>query len=65
MGQTLGVGSLIQPLRLLTTSSQGALFLPQMSIETDTIVLDNICTEKFVTMMILKHMTNGMSMNFL
>ena len=65
MGQTLGVGSLIQPLRLLTTSSQGALLLPQMSIETDTIVLDNIYTEKFVTMMILKHMTNGMSMNFL
>ena len=63
MGQTLGVDSVIQALRLLATSSQGALFLPQMSIQTDTIVLDNICTGKFVTIIILKHTTNSMSTN--
>ena len=28
--------------RLLTTSSQGVIFLPQISIKTDTIVFDNI-----------------------
>ena len=60
MGQTLGVGSVRQAPRLLTTSSQGALFLPQMSIQTDTIVLDNIHTGKSVTI-ILKNPTNGMS----
>ena len=42
MGLTLGVDSVIQAPRLLTTSSQGALFLPQMSIQTDAIVLDII-----------------------
>ena len=31
MEQTLGLDSVIQALRLLTTSSQGTLFLPQMS----------------------------------
>ena len=41
-GLTLGVDSVIQAPRLLTTSSQGALFLPQMSIQTDAIVLDII-----------------------
>ena len=63
MGLTLDVDSVIQAPRLLTTSSQGALFLPQMSIQTDTIVLDNIYTGKSVTIMILKHPTNGMSMH--
>ena len=63
MGLTLDVDSVIQAPRLLTTSSQGALFLPQMSIQTDTIVLDNICTGKFVTIIILKHTTNSMSTN--
>ena len=43
--------------------SQGALFLPQMSKQTDTIVLDNIYTGKSVTIIILKHLTNGMSIN--
>ena len=62
MGQTLGVGSVIQALRLLITSSQGALFLPQMSIQTDTIVLDNIYNGKSVTIMILKPPINGTSM---
>ena len=38
MGLILGEDSAIQALRLLTTSSQGALFLPQMRIQTDTIV---------------------------
>ena len=63
MGLTLFVNSVIQALRLLTTSSQGALFLPQISIKTDAIVLDNIYTGKYVTIMILKHPTNGMSKN--
>ena len=36
MGQTLGVGSVIQAPRLSTTSAQGALFLPQMSIQTQS-----------------------------
>ena len=49
MGQTLGVGSVIQAPRLLTTSSQGALFFPQMSIQRDTVVLNNIYTGKSVT----------------
>ena len=49
--------------RLLTTSSQGTQFLPQMSIQRDIIVLDNIYTEKSVTIIILKHSTNGMSTN--
>ena len=44
MGQTLGVGSTIQAPRLLTTSSQGALFLPQMSIQRDAMVSDIIYT---------------------
>ena len=39
MGQTIGVDSAIKAPRLLTTASQGALFLPQMSIQTDTVVL--------------------------
>ena len=60
MGRTLGEGSVRQAPRLLTTSSPGALFLPQMSIQTDTIVLDNIHTGKSVTI-ILKNPTNGMS----
>ena len=63
MGLTLGVDSVIQALSLLTTSSQGALFLLQMSIQTDTIVLDNIYTRKSVTIIILKYPTNGMSTN--
>ena len=49
MGQTLGVGSVIQAPSLLTTSSQGALFFPQMSIQRDTVVLNNIYTGKSVT----------------
>ena len=40
-----------------------ALFLSQRSIQTDTIVLDNIYTGKFVTIMILKHPINGMNIN--
>ena len=63
MGMTLGVDSVIQAPRLLTTSSQGALYFPQMGIQTDTIVLENIYTGKFVTIIILKHLTNGMSIN--
>ena len=63
IGLTVDVDSAIQALRLLTTSSQGALFLPQISIKTDAIVLDNIYTGKYVTIMILKHPTNGMSKN--
>ena len=59
--QTLGADSAIQAPRLLATSSQGALFLPQTSIQTDTIVSDNIHTGKSVTILILKHLTNGMS----
>ena len=63
MEQTLGVDSVIQALRLLTTSSQGTLFLPQMSIQTDTIVLNNLYTGRSGAILILKHLTNGMSMN--
>ena len=63
MEQTLGVDSVIQALRLLTTSSQGTLFLPQMSIQTDTIVLNNLYTGRSRAILILKHLTNGMSMN--
>ena len=63
MGLTLDVDSAIQAPRLLTTSSQGALFLPQMSIQIDIIVLGNIYTGKSVTTIILKHPTNGMSTN--
>ena len=63
MTLTLGVDSVIQAPRLLITSSQGALFLPQMSIQTGAIVLDNTYTGKSVTIMILKHQTNGMSIN--
>ena len=63
MGLILGVDSVIQAPGLLITSSQGALFLPQMSIQTCAIVLDNIYTGKSVTIMILKHQTNGMSIN--
>ena len=63
MGKTLDVDSAIQPPILLITSSQGALFLPQMRIKTNTIVLENICTGKSVTIMIFKHPTNGMSVN--
>ena len=60
---SLGVDSAIQALRLLTTSSQGALFLPQMSIKTGTIVLGNTYTGTSVTIMILKHPADGMSIN--
>ena len=42
MGLTLGEDSVIQAPMLQTTLSQCALFLPKMSIQTDTIVLDNI-----------------------
>ena len=63
MGLTLGVDYVIQAPRLLITSSPGTLFLPQMSIQTGTIVLDNIHTGKSVTIMIFKHPTNGMSIN--
>ena len=38
----VGVDSVIQTARLLIRSSRGALFLPQISIQTGTIVLDNI-----------------------
>ena len=61
--QTLGVDSVIQAPRRLTTSSQGALFLPQMSIQRHPILLDNIYIGKSVTIMILKHPVNGTSMN--
>ena len=63
MGLILGVYSIIQAQRLLTTSSQGALFSPQMSTHTDTTVLDNTDTGKSATIMILKHPTNSMSIN--
>ena len=63
MGLTLGVDSVIQAPRLLTTSSQGALFLPQMSTQTNKIVLDNVRTGKSVTIIILKHPTNDMSIS--
>ena len=63
MGLTLGVDSLIQAPTLFIISSQGALFLLQMSIQTGTITLDNIYNGKSVTIMILKHPTNGMSIN--
>ena len=63
MEQTLGVDSVIQALRQLTTSSQGTLFLPQMSIQTDTIVLNNLYTGRSGAILILKQLTNGMSMN--
>ena len=61
--QALSVDSANQAPKLLITSSQGALFLPQMSIKTDTIVLDNLYTGKSVTIMILKYRTNGMNIN--
>ena len=55
MGLILGVGSVIEALRLLTTLSQGALLLLQMSIQTGAIVLDNIYTYgKSVTIMLKK-----------
>ena len=54
MGLILGVGSVIEALRLLTTLSQAALLLLQMSIQTDAIVLDNIYTGKSVTIMLKK-----------
>ena len=63
MGLILGVDSVIQAPTLLTTSSQGALFLPQMSIQTHTFVLGSIYTGNSVTIMILKHPTIGMSIN--
>ena len=63
MGLILGVDTVMQAPRLLTTSSQGALFVPQTSIQTHTIVLDNIYTGKSVTIIILKHPANGMSTN--
>ena len=63
IGLTLGVNSAIQAPKQLTTLSQGSLFRPQMSIQTDTIVLDNIYTGKTVTIMLLKHSTNGVSIN--
>ena len=63
MGLTLGVDSLIQTPTLFIISSQGALFLLQMSIQTGTVTLDNIYNGKSVTIMISKHPTNGMSIN--
>ena len=63
IGLTVDVDSAIQAPRLLTTSSQGALFLPQMSIQIVIIVLGNIYTGKSVTTIILKHRTSGMSTN--
>ena len=60
---SLGVDSAIQAPRLLTTSSQGALFLSQMSIKTGRIVLGNTYARTSVTIMILKHPENGMSIN--
>ena len=42
MGLILDADSAIQAPRLLTTSSQGALFLPRMSMQIDIIVLGNI-----------------------
>ena len=61
--QALDVGFVIQAQTLLTTLTRGALFLPQMGIQTETIVLDNIYNGKYVTIMMLKHVTNGMSIN--
>ena len=55
MGLTLDVDSAIQAPRLLTTSSQGALFLPLMSIQIEIIVLGNIHTGKSVTTIISKY----------
>ena len=63
MGLTLDVDSAMQAPRLLTTSSQGALFLPQMSTQIDIIVLGNIYSGKSVTTITLKHPTNVMSTN--
>ena len=65
MKLTLGVDSVIQSPRILTTSSQCALFLPKMSIQTDATVLNNIYTGESVTIMILKHLTNGISIYLL
>ena len=76
MGQTLGVDSATQALRLLSTSSQGALFLPPNECTNrrnragqyihwkicNHYHIDNIYTGKSVTIIILKHPTNGMSM---
>ena len=59
----LGEDSAIQAPRLLTTSSQGALFLSQRSIKTGTIVLTNTYAGTSVTIMILKHPADGMSIN--
>ena len=63
MGLILDIDSVIQTPRLLAPLSQDALFLPQMSIQKDTIILDNTYTEKSVTIITLKHPTNGMSIN--
>ena len=63
MGLILDVDSVIQTPRLFTTSSQGSLFLTQMTTQIDTIALDNICTEKSVTTIVLEHTINGMSTN--
>ena len=76
MGQTLGVDSATQALRLLSTSSQGALFLPPNECTNrrnragqyihwkicNHYHIDNIYTGKSVTIIILKHPTNGMTM---
>ena len=63
MGLTVDVDSAIQAPTLLTTSSQGALFLPEMSIKTGTIVLGNTYIGTSVTIMILKHPRDGMNIN--
>ena len=63
MGQTLSVNFATQAPGPLTTPSQGAQFSPQMTRQTNAIVLDNTCTGKLIAIMIIKHPTNGISMN--
>ena len=63
MGLTLAVDSVIQTPRLLATSSQGALVLPQISIQADVMMLESIYTVKSVTITILKYLANGMSIS--
>ena len=63
MGQTLSVDFATQAPGPLTTPSQGAQFSPQMTIQTNAIALDNTYTGKLIAIMIMKHPTNGISMN--
>ena len=63
VGLTVAVDSVIQAPKLLITSFQGALFLPQMIIQTENVVLDNIYTGESVVFIISKHPTNSISIN--